>query len=255
MAVAVSAGLVAVAFLAASCDADVAYWSYSFDSTTGYTNVHVVVTDNPAESLRAFHLTIDELTLVREDGHEESLYSGKGGYRRDLFALRDAGEGRSFDLLVPETEIRSGTYDRVRLRVHEPEIELTAGERVPPSFVDLVGGGTVEVFLEEPLRASGGGSLCVILDFDLERSFERRYWGPRPWSYRPRVLVESSPEPKAEVLRCQMALEGRVVDVAPDGREVALDLTGGRGVTRFQLGGDALPTEGATGRFLGTLPH
>lgn len=255
--VTVSIAALVVAAIVVSCDADAVYWSYSFDSTTGHTNVHVVVTDNPADRIRDFHLTIDEVTLVRVDGHEETLYAGRGGYRRDILALRDAGAGagRSFDIIAPEREIRSGTYDRLRLRVRDPEIGLSGGERFPPHSVEVVGDGTVDLVLEEPLHAAKGGSLYVVLDFDLERSFERRWWGPRPWLYRPLVLVESSPGPTAELLRREMAVEGRVVDVAADGRDVALELTGGRGVTRFRLAGDARPALGATGRFLGTLPE
>ena len=90
-----------------SCNADLVSWSYS--SGTQGTRVHVVVVDAPRDDIRAFYVTITEITFISQDLTRTRVYGSRDGHRVDIFALRRSSQGRPFDLATYGASLSADT--------------------------------------------------------------------------------------------------------------------------------------------------
>jgi hypothetical protein len=145
--------------------------------------VAVLLTDAPSDDFSQVIVTVDEVSLLSNDGDEFTLF--KGTREMDLLALQDIQ-----DLFMVHPEVPVGDYDRIRL--HVKDLKLVKADQQPVLSEDIVlGSQTVIIRLaDSPLRVFVGETVTVQLDLDVDQSMDDLGVSPGRYRFRPVVLVE-----------------------------------------------------------------
>ncbi len=125
--------------------------------------VAILLTDGPASDFSEVNVTVNEVSLLSDDGGSVILFSGER--RVNLLALQEVE-----DLFTVTEDVPAGTYGKIRLMVSEPEFVKTDGQPVTGSQIHLVANGKIDLVPEHPIEVIAGEALVVSLDCDAEKS-------------------------------------------------------------------------------------
>jgi cold shock CspA family protein len=173
--------------------------------------VGILLTDGPADEYEHIWVTVTEVSLLPEDGCQESekvvVFASEEGYRFDLLKYRD----EDFLLCLKE-RVPAGIYQKIRLKVSKVEAEGGPAEemeiKAPGGKIDL-----------EPRQGSivvtAGSTLYIRLDIDANKSINLHEAGRSgKCIFRPVVFVDLLK--KIDLSGCPSFVSGEVKDVCDE---------------------------------------
>jgi hypothetical protein len=141
--------------------------------TGGNSQVRVLLTDAPSDSIAAAEVTISRVYLTSDDGpHVDLMPASDLPVTYDLLDLRNGVEALLADRGVP-----AGTYGQLRLVVASADVTLVEGLTFEDGthFRSLkVPSGMesgIKVQLATPIDADPGEVTIVVVDFDVNQNF------------------------------------------------------------------------------------
>lgn len=229
-------GLLSLSFSWSCSDDTETHWAFHFDSHTGTSETHVLVTDSPADGLEAFHLGIDSLRLHRDDGESVVLVRPESAFRTELLALRPRAGQRFFEVLAAGVDLAPGRYDRVSIVLRDPVGQLPDGETLNIESSGPEATTEIELDLEEPIEIRSAHTHYIVVDVDVDRSLVD---DDRGVLFRPVVLIEDYADRLPDDARTSLAVDGEVIDtVMIPGESIRVALEGDRGELTVELGRD-----------------
>lgn len=150
--------------------------------------VIVLITDEPADDVSAFYVTITEVTLFETETGPVSVYRSETGLRLDLLSLQGS-PGAPLHELLALRHLASGVYDSIRLTLRDPAVVLSSGAVLESPEIDLAGEGRIDIDLAEHLLLGPDETIHVILDVDVPASIGSAVPSGRG-ELRPVVLVD-----------------------------------------------------------------
>lgn len=145
--------------------------------------VVLLLTDHPADTLKAVNVTINEISLISDGQAPVVLYMDDAGRRVNLLALEEVQ-----DLFMISEDVPARAYHKIRLRVSDPEFVFMDDHVVDSSQIHLVAGGKVDLILRQPVRVVAGETLTVLLDIDAEKAVHIHQSSSR-YEFRPVVFI------------------------------------------------------------------
>ncbi|HEX9757882.1 MAG TPA: DUF4382 domain-containing protein [Nitrospiria bacterium] len=143
--------------------------------------VAILITDGPAPEFIQVNVTINEVTLLSDDKPPVNLFVGER--RIDLLKLQ--GDD---DLFVVGW-VRTGFYNKIRLRISDPEL-ITPEKKISGSDIQLVANGKLDLVLKNGLYIGDGETSVIHLDLDAEKSIHIHKTGSGKYKFRPVVFVK-----------------------------------------------------------------
>ncbi|HEX6850821.1 MAG TPA: DUF4382 domain-containing protein [Candidatus Polarisedimenticolaceae bacterium] len=141
--------------------------------TGGSSQVRVLLTDAPSDSIESANVTISRVYLTSDAGpHVDVMPAGDPSVTYDLLDLRNGVEALLADRVVP-----AGTYGQLRLVVESADVTLVPGLTFEDgtNFRSLkVPSGMqsgIKVQLATPIDADPGEITIVVVDFDVNQNF------------------------------------------------------------------------------------
>jgi len=203
-------------------------------SATG--SVAVLLADSP-DDYDNIWITITEVSLIPAagtDGEPVIVYQSDDGCEVDLLDCKDEDY-----LLTVNTEVATGTYDKVRLRVSDIEVEgggpcSEQEVKLPSEKIDLIPTHAFEVSPE--------GTVSIRLDIDADKSFSLHEAGQSgKCIFRPVIFVDIAPV--SWPLVCPKILKGEITEIHTENDATVgftLGLGHGRGSLEVTLSEDVV---------------
>ncbi len=159
--------------------------------------VVVLLTDCPTAEFDEVNVTIQEVTLLSDEG-QVTIFASEEGKKYNLLDL--AGEFQVFDIAE---EVPVGWYNKIRLLVNEVElVKIGTGEGGENEIFipKLPGNGKIDLVPGEPFHVGANKTLSIKLDMDVKKSIHiNKKLGREKIIFRPVIFVEIiSDTPPAE---------------------------------------------------------
>lgn len=120
----------------------------------------------PIEFVSRAEITVDQVEVRNSGDAEGNFYiASEEEQTYNLIEFRNGVTADLASVNVPE-----GTYDQVRLRIVDAEIELTSGQTFDLTIPSGASSG-LKVFINPGLEVNADVTYEVLLDFDLTKSF------------------------------------------------------------------------------------
>ena len=205
----------------AACDA-------SDDGAGGRANVTVRLKDAPFpfESADSALVTITRVELRTDDDAVEDSLGGEGndrvvlydgaGFRVNLLDLRNG-----VDTLLAQASIPAGDYDQLRLIVAEDARVVMDDGAAYPLRIPSGSHSGIKINLPDSTFGEGGEDVELLVDFDVERSFNAQGNPGSPgglrFSFRPVLKLERLVVDGEEVPASDLPDGGEGAEVEDDG--------------------------------------
>jgi hypothetical protein len=141
--------------------------------TGGNSQVRVLLTDAPSDSIASAEVTISRVYLTSDGGpHVDVMPASDPPVTYDLLDLRNGVEALLADRPVP-----AGTYGQLRLVVDSAEVTLVDGttfeDGTSVRSLQVPSGmqSGIKVQLASPIDADPGEVTIVVVDFDVNQNF------------------------------------------------------------------------------------
>jgi hypothetical protein len=146
--------------------------------------VVLLLTDDPTDEFSEVNVTINEISLIPNEGPPVTISSTGDAHQVNLLALEEVD-----DLFKVSDQVPAGMYHKIRLRVSNPTFMTHTGEEINGSEIDLVAGGKVDLLFDHPIRVLGGETLILRLDLDAQKSIFIHPASTHKYMMRPVVFV------------------------------------------------------------------
>ena len=155
----------------------------SSSSQSGTGSVAILLTDAPIDNFDKFLLTVSEISLLGDDGHV-TLFSGSETI--DLLDLNSHS-----DLFSLADNIPAGKYNKIRMRISDPQlISLDMDGNVITVVPKSGGNGKLDLNPRGDINVSSGETLAIQIDLDVEKSIHLIETGNGDYRFRPVVFVD-----------------------------------------------------------------
>jgi len=179
----------------------------SSEGSTKTGKVAVLLTDGPTSEFSEVNVTVNEVSLLSDDGGSVILFSGER--RINLLTLQEVE-----DLFTVTEDVPAGAYGKIRLMVSEPEFVKTDGQIVTTSQIHLVANGKIDLVPDHPIEVIPDETLMVSLDCDAEKSIFIHVSNPNDpvYQFRPVVFVNILHDFDTRLV----SVRGEVVSIDPE---------------------------------------
>ncbi len=144
--------------------------------------IALLLTDAPTGNFSKVVVTVTEANIFSDSEKPVTLF--KGSRRIDLLSLEEVEE-----LFMIQEAVPSGFYEKIRLKVEDPEFVKADGTVISSDQIHLVANGKIDLIPKENFHVVPGEALVVHIDFDAKKSIKIHPTSSDKYQLRPVVFV------------------------------------------------------------------